>query len=119
MTCNICGSENIILCRDKNNGKYYYLCKNCKSTRGCKGDTKVPYGIFADKKMRKLRRECHALMDKFENEKPRWKTQTHRRSLYRRLANAMQIDEYSCHFGMMSELQLEQAKMIMENWGNF
>ena len=58
------------------------------------------------------------LMDKFSDEKPRWKTQTHRRSLYRRLANAMQLEEDSVHFAKMSKLQLEQAKMIMEAWEN-
>lgn len=118
MICNICGSNNIKLKRDNVNNKYYYKCLDCGATRGCRESTPEPYGIFADKEMRRLRRQCHDLMDKFGNEKPRWKTQTHRRSLYRRLANAMQLEEDSVHFAKMSKLQLEQAKMIMEAWEN-
>lgn len=116
MICNICGSEDISLklCKTGN----YYKCNNCGATKGCVKDTTTPYGIFANVKMRQLRRDCHKLMDSFENGNPRWKTSRHRRSLYRRLANSMQLDEDCVHFGMLSELQLEQAKMIMEAWKN-
>ena len=118
MVCTQCGSENVILKKDYKSGKFYYKCNSCESTIGCWPGTKKPYGVFANKNMRQLRRDCHALMDYFDDEKdrPRWKTSRHRRSLYRRLANAMQMDEHDCHFAMMNEIQLEQAKMIMENW---
>lgn len=118
MTCNICGGSNIRLFKDDSNDRYYYKCMDCKATKGCVDGTTKPYGIFANKNMRNLRRECHKLMDSFDNGNPRWKTQKHRRSLYRRLANAMQLEEDTVHFAKLSEIQLEQAKMIMEAWKN-
>lgn len=114
MTCNVCESDNIELVKK---GKYWkYICKNCGAVCGCKGLTSEPFGIFYNERMKQLRQDCHDLMDKFEDGNPRWKTARHRRSLYRRLANSMQMDEELCHFSKMNEIQLEQAKMIMENW---
>ena len=114
MKCNIYGSENISFHKDPHGN--FYRCENCKSTCSCYKNSTKPRGIFADPCMRQLRDECHKLLDYFDNGKPRWKTSKHRRSLYRRLSNAMQMDDEYCHFSFMTKVQLEQAKMILENW---
>lgn len=72
--CPYCGKEAIWWDNKriygKNFGKSYkcYLCKDCDAYVGCHNNTKVPLGTLANKDLRNLRRQAHALFD------PLWKT---------------------------------------------
>lgn len=49
----------------KRYGKSYmcYYCENCDAYVGCHKNTRKPLGVMANKKLRKLRIECHDLFD--------------------------------------------------------
>lgn len=53
----------------RNYGKSYmmYLCKPCDAYVGCHQNSRQPLGSMADKELRELRKQCHALLD------PLWK----------------------------------------------
>lgn len=73
MNCPYCQKE-ALWCENKviygkNLGKSYmcYHCKDCDAHVGCHKNTKRPLGTMANKELRKLRVEAHALFD------PLWK----------------------------------------------
>lgn len=112
--CDMCGSSHINL--RHNSFGFYYVCLSCGARAGCRKGTTIKSSTFADEETRKLRIECHKLMDYKEDGQRRWNTAKQRRYCYNRLANCLQMDNEACHFSKMNKLQLERAKIIMSNW---
>lgn len=112
--CDVCGSYHISL--RKNSYGFFYYCLSCGAKAGCRKGTSVKAGTFADEETRKLRVECHKLMDYRQNGKRRWNTNKQRKDCYNRLADSLQMENYACHFSKMDKQQLEKAKTILETW---
>ena len=112
--CDICGSSHIKL--RHNRFGFYYICLSCGARAGCRKGTTIKSSTFADDETRKLRVECHGLMDYKSDGRRRWNNAKQRRECYNRLANCLQMDNEACHFSKMNKLQLERAKIIMSTW---
>ena len=82
MKCNYCGKEAEWVenkeIYGKNYGKSYmvWLCRDCDAYVGCHNNTKEPLGILANKELRELRKQAHALFD------PIWKEKGSRAKAY-------------------------------------
>ena len=84
--CPYCGKKAEWTSNDVVYGRKYgkswmcYYCWECDAYVGCHQNTKLPLGTMANKELRTLRMECHALFD------PLWKSgQMKRRDAYRYL----------------------------------
>jgi hypothetical protein len=67
----------------------------------------------ANRELRELKKECHALFD------PVWKMKHIKRELaYGRLANILGIPHRECHFGWFDKEQLLRAReiLIVNDW---
>lgn len=112
--CNICGSDKVeFVSNEVIYGKVYgngkaFMCMDCESFVGCHNNGK-PYGILANKEMREIRKECHAIFDEI------WKSGEMTRSeAYSLLSRKMGISKEKCHFGMFNLFTLRRAKNILE-----
>ncbi|MCM3273768.1 zinc-finger-containing protein [Paenibacillus elgii] len=103
----------VIYGREYGNGKCY-KCTNCDAYVGVHTGTKIPLGRLADRELRDLKKECHALFD------PVWKENKNikREQAYGRLASVLGIPHEECHFGWFDKNMLHKAKVILlkENW---
>lgn len=118
--CNICGGEviytsnKIIYGREYGSGKCYF-CTNCNAYVG----THEPrpdeaYGLLADRKMRDMKKKCHALFDEtWLHAKYRRKA---RKAAYQKLADRLGIPVEECHFGWFDMEMLENAYQIISTW---
>lgn len=112
--CNICGSKVTYVPNARVYGRSYgsgwcYLCEGCGAYVGThKARPRVAMGILADKRMRKLKMECHGLFDRT------WATSSERRERYARLADRMGIPVSECHFGYFDAPMLERALEILK-----
>lgn len=118
--CNICGGEviytsnKIIYGREYGSGKCYF-CTNCNAYVG----THEPrpdeaYGLLADRKMRDMKKKCHALFDEtWLHAKNRRKA---RKAAYQKLADRLGIPVEECHFGWFDMEMLENAYQIISTW---
>ena len=104
--CNICGSPDVSLVKDRFG--YRYICDSCGAYVGCHPGTIEPLGILADEEMRNLRIRCHKAFDK------RWDSNKERREQYGMLADSLGISSRECHFGMMDKAMLRKALALME-----
>lgn len=116
--CPYCGapvvfsSNAVIYGRQYGNGMCY-KCTRCDAYVGVHSGTRIPLGRLANRELRKLKKECHALFD------PVWQGGRLKRSLaYKRLAKLLGIPVRECHFGWFDKELLCLAKEIMsqENW---
>lgn len=85
-------------------GKSYmcYWCKDCDAYVGCHQNSRKPLGTMANKALRKLRMETHALID------PLWKNGgMSRRAMYQKLSVAL---GYDVHVGSSNE---QECRAIM------
>jgi hypothetical protein len=99
----------VIYGREYGNGKCY-KCTKCDAYVGVHTGTKVPLGRLADRELRELKKECHALFD------PVWRGRKLTRKIaYFRLAQALGIPSKECHFGWFDKEMLLQAKKILSN----
>lgn len=90
-----------------------YLCESCGAYVGTHGPRpREAMGILADKRMRRLKMECHELFDRT------WETNAERRERYARLANRLGIPVAECHFGYFDAPMLERALAILKEEGN-
>ena len=84
--CNICGGKVSYVSNARVYGSRYgsgwcYLCESCGAYVGTHGPRpREALGILADKRMRRLKMECHELFDRT------WDTNAERRERYARLA---------------------------------
>lgn len=117
--CDFCGSKVVmtsnkaIYVRTYGNG-LCYLCTNpeCRAHVGVHTKTIYPLGRLANKEMRILKMECHALFD------PLWNRGGNRgkrrQAAYRWLAKQMRIPVAQCHFGWFDLDQLKTALEILK-----
>ncbi len=112
--CPYCNSPVIFTSNAAIYGKQYgngmcYKCVNCDSYVGVHTGTNVPLGILANKELRKLKKECHALFD------PIWQNNKNikRTDAYKMLAKLLDIPISECHFGWFDKEMLCKAKEIL------
>ena len=86
-----------------------YKCTNCDAYVGVHTGTRIPLGRIANKELRELKKECHALFD------PAWQGNKRltRGKAYGRLATLLGIPIEECHFGWFDKDTLCRAKEIM------
>lgn len=118
-TCPYCGggvayaSNAVIYGREYGNGRCY-ICVKCDAYVGVHNRTNIPLGRLANRELRELKKECHALFD------PVWKQNKNikREHAYGRLANLLNIPINECHFGWFDKGMLLRAKAILinQNW---
>lgn len=111
--CNLCGGRVEFLPNKEIYGRSYgsgyaYQCMECGALVGThKNAYRNAMGLLADKEMRVLRRECHALFD------ATWRTQSERSAMYGWLAEELGIDKSQCHFGWFTKERLLKAKEVL------
>lgn len=111
--CPYCDSEVIFTSNSEIYGKEYgngkcYKCTKCNSYVGVHSGTKIPLGRIANKELRELKKECHALFD------PLWKSgRITRNDGYKSLAKALNIPHKDCHFGWFDKEMLLKAKATL------
>lgn len=82
---------------------WFWLCKLCGAFVGCHKGTKKPMGTLANKEIRELRKQAHALFD------PIWRSrQMTRKQAYRRMAEILAVDSDEAHISMLSKDNLEK-----------
>lgn len=114
-TCPYCNSKVIytsnaeIYGREYGNGRCY-KCVSCDAYVGVHDGTDIPLGRLANKELRDLKKQCHALFD------PVWKQEKNikRTQLYEKLARKLCIPTSECHFGWFDEEMLTKALTILQ-----
>ena len=114
--CDYCGSpviftsNAVIYGKEYGNGKCY-KCTRCDAFVGIHTGTEIPLGRLANKKLRELKKKCHALFD------PVWKNSKNitRDSAYSRLADKLKIPVGICHFGWFNGDMLLRCIDIMSD----
>lgn len=115
--CDYCGADVIYTSNAEVYGKEYgngrcYKCTVCDAYVGVHTGTNIPLGRLADRELRKLKKECHALFDQV------WKGGCINRSkAYAQLAKRLEIPVSDCHFGWFDKETLCKAKAIMKTPG--
>lgn len=119
-TCNLCGGDVIFTSNSKIYGKEYgsgkmYYCTQCGAYVGThKPRPTEALGLLADRKMRDLKKKCHALFDeKWLNAETVDRRRRKRKQAYRKLAKKMGIPVEECHFGYFDEEKLQKAYDIL------
>lgn len=101
-------SNKVIYGKEFGNGKCY-KCTHCDAYVGVHNGTNIPLGRMANKELRELKKQAHALFD------PIWKTKQKTRSeAYQDLANALGIPKNECHFGWFDQPMLLKAIRILQ-----
>lgn len=103
-------SNSVIYGREYGNGKVY-KCTGCDAYVGVHTGTKIPLGRLANRELRDLKKQCHAMFD------PVWKQNKNikREQAYGRLANCLGINIHECHFGWFGKDMLLRANEIMSD----
>lgn len=116
--CDYCGSPVVFGSNAEIYGKEYgngmcFRCvdKNCDSYVGVHDGTRIPLGRLANKELRELKMQCHALFD------PAWRgnKRINREQAYGRLANVLGIPADECHFGWFDKDMLLRCLEILSN----
>ncbi|SFF22727.1 Protein of unknown function [Paenibacillus algorifonticola] len=117
-SCPYCGSVVVYTSNAVIYGKVYgngrcYKCTRCDAYVGVHTGTNTPLGRLANREMRKLKKECHALFD------PVWQGNKNlkRVQAYGRLANVLGIPHNECHFGWFDKEMLLKVKSILSRPG--
>ena len=107
--CPYCDSEviftsNSIIYGEKYGNGKCYKCTKCDAYVGVHNGTKTPLGRMANKELRELKKQAHALFD------PIWQNKQKTRSeAYTDLAKALSIPKKECHFGWFDKPMLLKA----------
>ena len=115
--CPYCGCERIMLTtNDRLYGRKFftagncniYLCPMCNASVGTHPDGKTPLGRLADKELKTLKKQAHALFD------PLWRTGARSRNqAYKWLAKKLGIPVKACHFGHFDKAMLSKSIAIL------
>lgn len=112
--CSYCSSEVIYTSNAVIYGKEYgngrvYKCTGCDAYVGVHTGTDIPLGRLANKELRQLKKQCHALFD------PTWKAKKiKRRQAYSILAMRIGIPVNECHFGWFDKDLLIKAIEVLQ-----
>lgn len=127
MRCPYCDYPVIVLPNHIIYGKAYgtglsYACSRypvCDAYVGMHGEKAseeqryLPLGTLANKELRNLRKQTHALID------PYWQVKgigLSRRRVYQLLAKFLGLSQDQTHIGMFTE---EQCRKVIQGWNNF
>lgn len=108
MICPYCNEKAVFMTTEEYYGKDYgtnmYVCRPCDATVGTHGRTKNPKGTLANKELRQLRMEVHAIFD------PLWKSgKMMRHNAYAVLQKLMNLPKEKAHIGMFNKEQCLEA----------
>lgn len=115
--CPYCGEDVILTTNDYLYGKKYskqgnsnvYVCVLCRASVGTHPDGVTPLGRLADKELKVLKVQAHALFD------PIWKSGMRmRKEAYSDLAKRLDIPTRECHFGWFDKEMLLKVITILE-----
>ena len=115
--CPYCGGVVIHTTNDYIYGRKYskngncncYVCTICKASVGTHPDGVTPLGRLADRELKDLKMQAHALFD------PIWKSRKKKRhEAYRDLARQLDIPVRECHFGWFGKEMLLRAITILQ-----
>lgn len=112
-TCNLCGGKVIYnqASKDKSVSGFVYYCTNCHAWVGTyPHQPDIAYGPLANFDTRKKRAEIHDWFDRL------WKNHQERDYLYGKLAQELGIEKEQCHFGQLSDSDLDKADKIIKKW---
>lgn len=117
--CPFCGGGVVHTSNMHLYGKVYgngmcFMCVECKASTGCHSNG-YPLGVLSNKKMKRLKMECHDYFDRI------WKSgQLTRSQAYGLLAARLNIKKKHCHFGYFNEEQLLYVLEILKegSWIN-
>jgi DNA-directed RNA polymerase subunit RPC12/RpoP len=114
ITCPYCSSDVIytsnaaIYSKEYGNGRVY-KCTGCDAYVGVHTGTDIPLGRLANKELRQLKKQCHALFD------PTWKGKKVRRhQAYSMMGTRLGISTNECHFGWFDKDLLLKAIEILK-----
>lgn len=110
-------SNSVIYGREYGNG-VCYKCINCDSYTGVHDKPKnngdyIALGLIANREMRELKKQCHAIFD------PVWKEnkdKIKRKHTYFYLADHLEIEMKDCHFGHFDLEILQKSLIILEDF---
>ena len=115
--CPYCGCEEIMLTSNdflygekiwKAGNCNVYACPMCKASVGTHRDGKTPLGRLADKELKSLKVQAHALPG------PLWKTGVRSRNqAYKWLAKKLGIPVKNCHFGHFDKGMMHKSIKIL------
>ena len=111
--CNLCGGKVIYnqASKEKSVSGFVYYCTECHAWVGTyPHDKEIAYGPLANFETRKMRAEIHDWFDKL------WKNHNERQAMYQKLANELGIPVDECHFGQLSDDDLQRAYTIVKKW---
>jgi len=119
--CPYCGAEEIMLTTNDylygrkfpgyNGNCNIYVCIICNASVGTHYDGITPLGRLADKELKELKKQAHALFD------PHWKPDKKKRDrAYKTLAKKLSIRAEECHFGWFDKVMLLKAIEVLEKW---
>lgn len=120
-SCLYCDAEDILhTTNDYLYGRKYwkggncniYVCVICNASVGTHSDGITPLGRLADKELKDLKTEAHALFD------PHWesKGKRARNTAYKKLAEKMNLPVRECHFGWFDKETILRAIAILKVW---
>lgn len=117
--CNICGGKVYFVSNEKVYGKKYgngycYLCQSCWSFVGTHPNAPdIALGILADRKMRDLRKKCHAEAARLYMPEIRDFSRKRQTALYFVLGQWLHMTPNQMHFAKMQVQDLEDALSFM------
>jgi hypothetical protein len=108
MICPYCNEEAVFMSTEEYYGRDYgtniYVCRPCDATVGTHGNSRHALGTLANKELRELRKEVHALFD------PLWRTKKMlRHNAYKLLQELMNLPKEKAHIGMFNKEQCLEA----------
>ncbi|KAF6578311.1 hypothetical protein G9G54_13625 [Paenibacillus sp. EKM212P] len=113
--CNYCGSQVICVSTKEFYGRDYggniWKCTSCDAYVGTHKGSKVPLGTLANKELRQLRNQAHALFD------PYWrKGRMSRHGAYRKLSEFMNLPKAETHIGMFD---VDKCRKLINGFADF
>jgi len=115
LTCGYCGTEAVCVTTKEFYGRDYganvWKCTTCDAYVGTHKGSKVPLGTLANKDLRALRNQAHAIVD------PYWqKYKIGRHIIYKMLGKFMGTEPKDTHIGMYND---EQCTKIIQGFKQY
>jgi hypothetical protein len=117
--CNLCNGDVEYISNASIYGRTYgsgycYRCRNCRAYVGThERRPKIAFGILANEEMRKWKMKCHGVFDNLWQSRNESERQRYRKKYYEKLAEKLNIQPESCHFGYFDLTTLKQAYEIL------